>query len=96
MYLILKWVGLGILAFCCITRGEKGGLDEGGKLMKKLIQMNKRIQNLGASVDEIYKRSSLPGRTSLDTGTRRLYQPLQGQRTFRHMHTMAQPYQGFW
>ena len=84
MYLILKWVGLGILAFCCITRGEKGGLDEGGKLMKKLIQMNQRIQNLGASVDEIYKRSSLAGRTSLDTGTRRLYQPLQGQRTLSH------------
>ena len=84
MYLILKWVGLGILAFCCITRGEKGGLDEGGKLMKKLIRMNQRIQNLGASVDEIYKRSSLAGRTSLDTGTRRLYHPLQGQRTFRH------------
>ena len=81
MYLILKWVSLGILAFCCITRGEKSRLDEGGKLMKKLIRINERIQNLGASVDEIYKRSSLASPTSLDTGTRRLYHPLQGQRT---------------
>ena len=80
MYLMLKWVGLGILAFCCITRGEKSRLDEGGKLIKKLIRINERIQNLGASVDEIYKRSSLASPTSLDTGTRRLYHPLQGQR----------------
>ena len=56
MYLIMKWVILGLLAFCCVTRSQKSSLDESGKLIKKLGLINERIQKLETSVDELNER----------------------------------------
>ena len=56
MYLIMKWVLLGLLAFCCVTRGQKSSLNEGGKLTKKLVQINERIDKLETSVGELNER----------------------------------------
>ena len=78
MYLKVNWVSLGILAFCCVTRGQKSSLDEDGKLITKLGLINERIQNLEASVGELNKRPVAGLTTSLDTGTRTLHHPLHG------------------
>ena len=56
MYLVIKWVILGLLALCCVTRGQKSSLDEGGKLIKKLGLINERIQKLETSVAELNER----------------------------------------
>ena len=53
----MKWVFLGLLAFCCVTRGQKSSLDKGGKLIKKLVQINERINKLETSVGELNGRS---------------------------------------
>ena len=56
MYLVIKWVILGLLALCCVTRGQKSSLDEGGKLIKKLGLISERIQKLETSVGVLNKR----------------------------------------
>ena len=66
--LILKWVFLGFLAFCSLTRGQKKSPDDGEKLLKMLGQTNKKISNLEASVGELDKQAT--GLTNLKTGAR--------------------------
>ena len=56
MYLIMKSVFLGLLAFCCVTKGQNSSLDKGGKLIKKLGLINERIQKLETSVAELNER----------------------------------------
>ena len=56
MYLIMKGMSLGLLAFCCITSGKKSLLDKDGKLMKNIGIINERTHKLKASVGEPNER----------------------------------------
>ena len=55
--MIMKWVSLGLLAFCCITSGEKSSLEKDAKLAKKLGLLNERFHEFMASAGESNERS---------------------------------------
>ena len=86
MYLIMKWVFLGLLAFCCITSGQKSPLDKDGKLMKKSGLINGRIHKLKASVGEPNERP-FGGMTR----TFQHHQPLHGRRLGHHLSHHKSP-----